>query len=653
MNCKKIFTSSMMLVFGIELSVWGGVSATDFTSGSNTDQWDLSMTVDDGDKGIKFPDGDESITSPVYGGAAVSVSVSARIYGSNVDGSGSMLKIEARAPATEEWAEVHRLVFTGSSITNDTFSLSRGDDYRQFRLVFVKGNGTLRVRSFEVTWRADGEVAAPFSLKANEVTTNSFYATWRNEEPVDCFLFDCWKEYTTSWTGDVQWREDFAQCINEKGNPVNLTDEEGEFGEYGLDGWSGESVYLSAGCNGMIQVNKAADGVGWLITPELPPMENVELVIRARAYKMQNDHVMPVFIVRGGVTNKLHEFGLTEAFVDCHCPVAKILEGDRLAIKSFSVGSQRRVLLDSVAIVGGFEPGHLVADSVCDDVVVAYSDLPGFHVAGLDAECQYGFSVRAKSGGVESAASDVCMVYTTSSVNEPVLDAVMLSEISRIGEERIWREDFSAFTNVFPSSKNTAAWSNGVTLPHWQAYYGGQPVVEFSRNNGADTGKGLYAYWATNKVVDTYSLGTMTSGTADDFVYGLSFKNDMAFATRKISVRFEGVQFGFNNKEVQSLVCEYLVTNELVSVDSGGDWHSWEDLTYSTTRDFNSGLDSGRDLPVSTAISAELRNVDVPKNGYFMIRWKRSSATNSAAMAIDNVSVAFAVQPHPLTIVIR
>ena len=95
------------------------------------------------------------------------------------------------------------------------------------------------------------------------------------------------------------------------------------------------------------------------------------------------------------------------------------------------------------------------------------------------------------------------------------------------------------------------------------------------------------------------------------------------------------------------------MTNELVSVDSGGDWHSWEDLTYSTTRDFNSGLDSGRDLPVSTAISAELRNVDVPKNGYFMIRWKRSSATNSAAMAIDNVSVAFAVQPHPLTIVIR
>ena len=914
MNGKKISASIVMMASGIGLSALGGVSATDFVddSNSNTNQWVLSETSVDGN-GRKFSNNGESITSPAYEGAAVSVTVSAKNVGFRSDDDRSALKIEAKASGSESWTEVHQLVFANGSATNETVSLERRDNYRQFRLVFVKGAGTMRVGSFEVAWRADGEVAVPFSLMGSDIASDSFYATWAVDEPVECFLFDCWRESITPWSGTLKWSENFTACVNASKNPKRFTEE--VFAECGLSEWSGDFVYLPAGCNGTIQINKTSDSVGWLLTPELPSMENVELVVRACAFAMQPDHVMPVFIVRGGSTNELAAFELTESFADYHCPVPEILAGDRLAFKSFSVGSKRRVHMDSVSLVEGFEPGYLVTNAVCGDVVVEYSDSPGFHVEELDAGCQYGFSVRAVQEGIESAPSEACMIETlpsdetevvedwagatasdisntsfclswasvpgaagyrvsvwtnalegassgrvlwresfsgampassdrptaigdserfcenyadnpgwsvisnvypsidagtvrlgntskpgelmsppmgampggmlrvkvrrqTSSegaifsvwrnaggksaeigeaqeigetyaeyiwplpeigeedrlvfrsasgkksyrtlldeveivegyqagaptpqyavraveVSEtsyaveslpsavwnfaveavdgsgavvaastnavdlanppprPVLDPVSISGMPRRGGQRVWLEDFSSFTNVFSTGKNTVDWLNGATLPHWQAYCGGTPVVDVIRNNGAGTKKGLYAYWATNKVVETYALGTMTSGTADEFVYGLSFRNDTAFSVRNIAVGYDGMQFGFKNKEVQDLVCEYLVTNELVSVAAAGDWRAFHGLAYHTSKDTESGLTSGEDMPVKTAVSAELMDATVPQGGYFMLRWRRSAAANAAAIAIDNVSVAFSVRSRPLTIVVR
>ena len=912
MSCTKPFMSIVMLIGGLGLSAWGGGTVTDFIgdSNSNTNQWSLSGTVVDGN-GRKFSNDGASITSPIYKGAAVSLTVSAKNVGFKTAGDRSALKIEAQAPGVESWTEIHQLVFTNGSATNETVSLSRSDNYRKFRLTFVKGAGTMRISSFNVTWRADGEVAAPFSLKCSDVTSDSFYATWTIDEPVECFLFDCWKESMTQWTGTRKWGEDFTACVNAAKSQKKFTDE--VFAEYGLSGWGGDLVYLPAGCNGTVQIGKATEGNGWLLTPALPAMENMELVVRACAFAMQPDHVMPVFIVRGDSTNELAVFELTESLADYHCSVPEILEGDRLAFKSFSVGSKRRVHMDSVSLVEGFEPGYLVTNAVCNSVVVEYSDAPGFHVEGLNTGGKYGFAVRAMSGGVESAPSEACMVetalsgveeelgdwsgavaseithtsfrlnwpsvsgaagyrisvwtnalegsssgrvlwhesfskamsstsYTAISDSErfnenyadnsgwtvvsnvypsvdagtvrlgntsnpgelisppmaavlggtlrvrlrrlttsegaifsvwrnsggvlsgigeaqeigvessecvwtlpeigagdclvfrsasgkkscrtlldeveilegysagvltpdhavnaeqvsatsyaveslpcavwmfaveaidgsgvvlaattntvdlvnpppqPVLDAVVLSEIPRKGGECIWYEGFSSFTNVFPTSKNTADWLNGATLSHWQAYCGEDPVSNVIRNNGAGTRKGLYAYWATNKVAETYSLGTMTTGTAEEYVYGLSFRNDTEFSVRKIVVHFDGMQFGFKNKEVQELICEYLVTNELVSVAVDGDWRVCDNLTYVTSKDNTSGLESGEDLPVATEISAEITDVSIAKDGYFMLRWRRSATSNAAAMAIDNVSVAFTVQSRPLTIVVR
>ncbi|MBP3406658.1 MAG: hypothetical protein J6N18_11185, partial [Kiritimatiellae bacterium] len=146
MNCKKLSVSIVMLIGGIRLSAWGGVVATDFIddSNSNTNQWSLSGTVVDG-SGRKFSNDGESITSPIYDGAVVSISVSAKNVGFRTEGASSALKIEAKALESELWTDIHQLVFANGSATNETISLSRSDNYRQFRLTFVKGTGTMRV----------------------------------------------------------------------------------------------------------------------------------------------------------------------------------------------------------------------------------------------------------------------------------------------------------------------------------------------------------------------------------------------------------------------------------------------------------------------------------------------------------------------------
>ena len=389
---------------------------------------------------------------------------------------------------------------------------------------------------------------------------------------------------------------------------------------------------------------------GELVTPPLDAVSGGTLRVKARR---QTASEGAIFSVWRGTGNVLAEIGgaceIGEMSTECIWPLPEIGAGDCLVFRSASGKKSCRTILDEVEILDGYSAGVLTPDHA---VNAEHVSATSYAVESLPSAV-WTFAVEAIDGSGSVVAATTNTVDLVNPPPQPVLDAVALSGIRRNGGERIWHEDFSSFTNVFLSGKNTADWLNGTTLPHWQAYCGGEQVEEIKRNEGKGNTTSLYAYWATNKVVGTYSLGTMTGEKADEYVYGLSFLNDTAFSVRKVAVRFDGMQFGFKNKEVQELVCEYLVTNELVSVAVDGDWHVCDDLTYFTSKDNTSGLESGEDLPVATEIAAEITDANIAKDGYFMLRWRRSAISNAAAMAIDNVVVAFTVQSRPLTIVVR
>ena len=654
MSLEKAFCCALALSCVAAPVGFGAVEFVDFTDGMDVgaSAWDLSETEDDA-KGRKFPDGGESITSPVYGGAAVSVSVSAQMVGSEIAGSGSSLNVEARNPTGGSWMAIGGIEFAGGTVTNETFALSRSDGFRQFRISFTKGKGTMRVRSFTVKWLADGEVAAPHSLFAAEVGAGSFRAGWSIDEPVDAFLLDCWSVSMAPWTGTAEWMETFSHCTNATKSAKKLTADIID-GYTDNAGWSGEYVYAPLESEGIIQVNKSSDSVGWLVSPELPTLSSVELVVSAKAFAQQPDHVMPVYLIRGSDTNELASFGLSTSFADCHCRIGDVVAGDRIAFKSFSVGSKRRVAIDSVVLVSGFAPGVPVTNSVCDGATAEYSESPGFTVEGLEPGSEYFFSVRAVSGGNVSEPSEICAVVTGSAdLPQSVIDAVAVSELARKGGVRKWTEDFGSLADVFPGDGNTVSWLNGVTLGHWQAYCGGEALTEIARNNGASKVSGLYAYWATNCLADTYALGAMTSGEAKDYVFGLAFFNDTDMPVRKVVVKYDGVQFGFRNPSVQELAFEYLVTDRLFPVSAQNGWTQCDALTYKTARDSSSGLVNGMDFHVTGTFEAELPELTIPKAAYLLVRWRRSAVTNAAAVGIDNVAIGFEVQARPMIIVVR
>jgi hypothetical protein len=338
-----------------------------------------------------------------------------------------------------------------------------------------------------------------------------------------------------------------------------------------------------------------------------------------------------------------------DVITECVWSLPELQEGDRLVFRSASGKRSYRTILDEVELLDGYSEGTAIPDYAVNSMISADNSF----TIELMSKAVWTYAVEA----IDSAGSII--MATTNNVDlvnpppKPVIDAVDISTVTGEIGERVWKEDFSAFTNVFKTGKNTAIWLNGVTIPHWQAYYGNEPITELIRNNGAGTQKGLYAYWSTNKLYETYSLGVMTSGTADRLIYGLSFLNDTEYSVQKINVAFDCMQFGFRNTSEQAVVCEYLVTNELVSVCAEGCWCVCDNLIYRTTKDNNSGLVNGIDLPVKTVISAELKNISVPVNSYFMLRWRRTAVSNAAAMSMDNIAVSFTIQSHPFRIVVR
>ncbi|MBQ3096708.1 MAG: hypothetical protein IJC66_01030, partial [Kiritimatiellae bacterium] len=449
--------------------------------------------------------------------------------------------------------------------------------------------------------------------------------------------------------GNVIWQESFSKAMASLSTTAISGSEKFNNDYADSSGWTIVSnVYPSVDV-GTVRIGNTTKS-GELVSPSMEAISDGTLRVRVRRQDSSDGAVFSVWKRSGDELSEIGEAQeIGDTFTECIWPLPEMGAGECLVFRSASGKTKRRTILDEIAIIEGYSAGIPAPDYAVSAVQVSETS---YAVESLPPAV-WMFAVEAVDGSGMVVAASTNTVDLVNPPPQPVLDAVVVSGIPRKGGERIWREDFSSFTNVFPTSKNTAGWLNGTTLPHWQAYCGDNPVADVIRNHGAGTQKGLCVYWATNKVAETYSLGTMTTGTAEEYVYGLSFRNDTAFSVCKIAVMFDGMQFGFKNKETQELACEYLVTNELVSVAVDGDWRACDGLVYRTAKDNTSGLESGADLPVSTAIAAELSNVSVPRDSYFMLRWRRSAIANAAAMAIDNLSVTFTVQSRPLTIVVR
>ena len=233
----------------------------------------------------------------------------------------------------------------------------------------------------------------------------------------------------------------------------------------------------------------------------------------------------------------------------------------------------------------------------------------------------------------------------------PIAKALKMSELG----EGSWNETFDACANLFPQSDdNTLDWVNGETLGLWQAYQDGIAPVMLTRNNGATRTGGFYAYWATNKVVSTYSLGMTASSTNHVAVFGVAFTNDTTRRFCQFELVYTGRQFGFRNSDAQEVFVEWLVTNKLVGVDTDGAWTKVDGLTFTTPavgRDEE--LASGKDLPLEKHQAGTLDGLRLRQGDVLLLRWRRDRVTNSAALGIDDVNFSWQRALDPTLFLLR
>lgn len=642
-SAHAIVASLSLLVSHVAFSVTA--YETNFKASASQDGWDLSSTEYNENYGRNFQEDDDFIESPLYGGDVFSFSLTAKTFSNE----GSSLVVRARKDLNSSYEDVFTLHFVNNSETNVTFRVDRSNNYRQFRLVFRKVKGTLRVGAFSVMSRADNEVAIPFELSTKDIKDNSFVATWALDEKVDYFLFDCWTTSSSPWTGTVLWREDFDQLEHDGASAKRLANE--DLNNSSCEGWCGEWIYIPSNLPGVIQVGKASGEIGNLQSPALPAMQNIELVVRAAAYKMQPTHEMSVFCIRAAETNEVATFELTESMEDYHCNISEVQSGDSFLFQSFTKGDQRKVLIDDIALVAGYNEVSAVKNYVCKDKRVEYSSGPSLSVEGLSPGVQYNFAVRAVSSENISEYSPACSVTTGEVIQGEVL-ALSLSTLNLSHSIRRWTEDFSSFANIFDGSDNSVNWYNSTTLFPWQAYEGEVSFEELKRNHGKGTSTGLYAYWETDKSVESYSLGMLTGSGKPEFVYGLAFKNDTTHKIGQMSISYDAVQFGFKNLNEQQLIFEYRISDESAPLNSGDGWKEIEALNFTTSKDSSSGLEAEKDV-VTVPLSAEDVKLHLQPGAYCHIRWRRNAVSNAAAMAIDNVVIAFKEHRMPFQVIIR
>ena len=224
----------------------------------------------------------------------------------------------------------------------------------------------------------------------------------------------------------------------------------------------------------------------------------------------------------------------------------------------------------------------------------------------------------------------------------PALRAISISGIAG----RSYEQTFDLLAGL-TSTSGGKEWLNGITLPYWQAWKGGNEVTSFSYNGGKIRTGGLYALAADIRDARRAFGGYSTRDAAVG--WGVAFSNDTDAVVRLAGVSFLAQQWGFANTNEHRFVCSFLVTNR---IDWIANFHEgWTDCCEIGAKRF--GEDEPHPVPVVTQMSYAPETLPRIEPGEIvMFRWIIHSPASgySAMMAIDDLSVTFSRETTPFSI---
>lgn len=638
------------LVVALALVCWNvlaGWTEIDFRENRpETNNWTMAGTTISRDRGLKFAELGSFLKSPMYGGAITSITVVTYCSGTKIDFPFIVSAGSAEASFIDCGPSIGYVNIT--YVTNE-FVFAEGAKIHGMKIRLNAGGevkGNYYVTSVAVRWTG-GPLQPPKDVRVENVEADAFLLRWTPPDDAESCRPLVWTNRVVGASpGEVVWGESFSNAPARTGSIPALPS--GRLEGY-ADApeepryWELDHVYPSLEA-GALRIG-GTETNGWIRTPHLPGGTAFTLRLRARRQNSEDGVDMPVRRNSSGRITELGVVSLTDEFQDHLLSVPELLEGDHLEIHSTTNKRSTRVILDSIELLRGYDPGRLEPDylvrgeATTEGVFQVEELVPG----------EYFFAVEAVRGD-ERALSSTGRVDLATGLPPDLPAPVRFSEMGALE----WREGFDGLAGLFPGKDNLCAWVNGVTLPPWQVWCDGDVVAQITRNKGAVANGGLYAYWATNEVVSSYALGMNVGGSASEFVCGVAFTNDLRTAFDGFSLAYGGRQFGFKNTEEQQIEVEWLVTNRLVSACAEGDWRWEKALMFRTPAVGRGGeLQSGADLPLGVSVSGTLERAVVRPGEVMLVRWRRARARNAAALAIDDVRLSFRKRDGTTVLVFR
>ena len=639
-----------LLVVALALVCWNvlaGWMEIDFRENrSETNNWTMAGTTVSQKRGLKFAGPGSFLKSPMYGGAITSITVVTFCSSTRID----YPFIVSVGTAENSFRDCDpRIEYALNQYVTNSFSFGEASAIHgmQIRLnASGEVKGYYYVTSVAVRWTG-GPLEPPTNVQVENVETNAFLLRWTPPDDAESCRPLVWTNRVVGASpGEVVWCESFSNAPAKTGSIPALPSGSLEgYADAPDDSrqWELDHVYPSVEA-GALRIG-GTETNGWIRTPQLPGGTAFTLRLRARRQNSKDGVDMPVRRNSSGCITELGVVSLTDEFQDHLLSVPELREGDHLEIHSTTNKRSTRVILDSIELLHGYETGWFEPEYlVNEDVVVEGS----FQVENLPMG-EYFFAVEAVRGD-EHARSSTGRVDLAIGLLPVVPLPVRFSGMGELE----WRESFDGLASLFLGTDNQCTWVNGVTFPPWQAWCDGDAATEITRNQGGVANGGLYAYWATNEVVSSYALGMNVESSANEFVCGVAFTNDLRTVFAGFSLTYGGRQFGFKNTEEQRIEVEWLVTNRLVSACAEGDWRREEVLTFRTPAvGRGEELTSGAHLPLEESVSGALRGAVVHPGEVMLVRWRRERAKNAAALAIDDVRLSFQKRDGTTVVVFR
>ena len=582
----------------------------------------------DGPPPLGWTVGEGAYVSPSYSNAIVRVAFS---YAADFEVQSPLTaRLYAVSHATQSEVEIASL---NTATTAAAFDLPPNSEYRAFRIAAESGFG---LSSFAATW-LDTRLDAPTNIVISNNTGTSFDIRWDAVAGAVGYKVSVYTNIIVGMSAGTEvWLDDFSRAAS-GGISANALKSEKFNSDYADQaGWLCNSYIYPSTVAGAVRLGGGEKGrEGVLTSPPLPSGAAWHLRMRAWRYSADDGTDMPIEIVSGDVTNRIAvvTFGNSPSVAeDFMVPLPPLQEGDRLIFHSFT-NKKPRVILDRVALVTGYSAGEAVSHCFAEvDAGSATSaridNLPPVLVDVRVRAC-------ASNAGEDSAWSLATCVDLANPPPIPVL-AVPGSDIVAEG----YHESFNALTNL-PDT----VWSDGVTLPFWQARKGTELVDKITVTSGPG-GKsgGLYAYRGTNRAdMASYSLSAVANGS-NRMSFGFAVTNDTDGFLSDFRISFKARQWTFTTNRVanQSLRFSSLVTNELVSVSAAdGAWTEIEALRFDAVRNLAA---SGVQADAATGsvfadLSSTLTGVRLRPGEILHLRWVPDPVSNGDALGVDDVSL--------------